>query len=75
MVEFAAMSRTTIEGGGVPVVMGAELTEHQTRIFVLLEAESPVWNRKRSQWAERDFQASERPNPCKIRAAGLWGGR
>lgn len=49
IAELATMSRTTIEVGGVPVVMDAEPTDHQARVFTLLAAESPIWERRRSQ--------------------------
>ena len=49
MATLGTMSRTTIAVGGVPVVMDAEPTEHQARMFSLLAADSPVWKRKRSQ--------------------------
>ena len=46
---LGTMARTTISIGGISVVMDAEPTEHQKRIFELLAAESPCWNRRRSQ--------------------------
>ena len=49
MATLGTMSRTTIAVGCVPVVMDAEPTEHQARMFSLLAADSPVWKRKRSQ--------------------------
>ena len=60
---LATISRTTIEVGGASVVMDTEPTEHQARIFSLLAADTPVWNRRRSQQSERASRPSERANP------------
>ena len=49
MALLGTISRTTIEAGGIPVVMDTEPTEHQTRIFDLLSSEAPCWNRRCSQ--------------------------
>jgi len=42
---LGTITRTTISVDGVPVVMDTEPTAHQTRIFSLLAADAPCWNR------------------------------
>ena len=56
---LGTMCRATLEVGGTEVVVDAEPTEHQARIFGLLEADAPGWNSRRSQKPER------RPGPPK----------
>ena len=60
---LGTMCRTAIEVGGANVVMDAEPTEHQARIFSLLSADTPEWKWRRSQKAERDSRPSERATP------------
>ena len=49
MALLGTISRTTIESGGIPVVMDTEPTGHQARIFELLSAEGSCWKRRCSQ--------------------------
>lgn len=60
---LGTMCRATVEIGGANVVMDAEPTEHQARMFSLLASDSPIWNRRRSQKTERDSGPSERATP------------
>ncbi len=46
MALLGTISRTTIEAGGIPVVMDTEPVGHQARIFELLSAEGSCWNRR-----------------------------
>ena len=60
---LVTMCRTTLEVGGATVVMDAEPTEHQARIFDLLAADTPEWKWRRSHKPERDSGPSERATP------------
>ena len=46
---LGTISRATISVGGIPIVMDTEPTDHQQRIFDLLSAKAPCWDRRRSQ--------------------------